>query len=51
MKILSPHLEDGVYEWRDGKRYVKEGDKLYLQGTNTLAGRSALPLQSSFDDH
>ena len=41
VKILSPHLEDGVYEWRDGKRYVKEGDRLYLEGTNTLAGRHA----------
>ncbi len=39
MKILDPHLQDGVHEWRDGKRFVKEGDKLYLEGTNTLAGR------------
>ncbi|KAH8088953.1 Metallo-dependent hydrolase [Cristinia sonorae] len=38
MKILDPHLRDGVHEWRDGKRFVKEGDKLYLEGTNTLAG-------------
>ncbi|KAK0468333.1 carbohydrate esterase family 9 protein [Desarmillaria tabescens] len=38
MKILDPHLHDGVHEWRDGKRFVKEGDKLYLEGTNTLAG-------------
>ncbi|KAL0955867.1 hypothetical protein HGRIS_002067 [Hohenbuehelia grisea] len=38
MKILDPHLKDGVHEWRDGKRFVKEGDKLYLEGTNTLAG-------------
>ncbi|KAF9055223.1 Metallo-dependent hydrolase [Hymenopellis radicata] len=38
MKILDPHLQDGVHEWRDGKRFVKEGDKLYLEGTNTLAG-------------
>ncbi|PFH52140.1 carbohydrate esterase family 9 protein [Amanita thiersii Skay4041] len=38
MKILDPNLRDGVYEWRDGKRYVKEGHKLYLEGTNTLAG-------------
>jgi N-acetylglucosamine-6-phosphate deacetylase len=42
MKILDPNLHDGVHEWRDGKRFVKEGDKLYLEGTNTLAGRSAL---------
>jgi len=38
MKILDPHLRDGIHEWRDGKRFVKEGDKLYLEGTNTLAG-------------
>ncbi|TFK44908.1 Metallo-dependent hydrolase [Crucibulum laeve] len=38
MKILDPHLKDGVHDWRDGKRFVKEGDKLYLEGTNTLAG-------------
>lgn len=39
MKILDPNLQDGVYEWREGTRYVKEGDKLYLEGTTTLAGR------------
>ncbi|KAJ7188696.1 carbohydrate esterase family 9 protein [Mycena filopes] len=38
MKILDPNLRDGVHEWRDGKKFVKEGDKLYLEGTNTLAG-------------
>ncbi|KAI0919327.1 hypothetical protein AcV5_002278 [Taiwanofungus camphoratus] len=38
MKILDPHLQDGVHEWRDGKRFVKQGDKLYLEGTDTLAG-------------
>ncbi|THH11823.1 hypothetical protein EW146_g7906 [Bondarzewia mesenterica] len=38
MKILDPHLRDGVHEWRDGKRFVKEGVKLYLEGTDTLAG-------------
>ena len=46
MKILDPHLKDGVHEWRDGKRFVKEGAKLYLEGTDTLAGRcvpSAFP--------
>ena len=30
MKILDPNLKDGIHEWRDGKRFVKEGDKLYL---------------------
>ena len=39
MKILDPNLKDGVHEWRDGKRFVKSGDKLYLEGTDTLAGR------------
>ena len=39
MKILDPNLKDGVHEWRDGKRFVKEGVKLYLEGTDTLAGR------------
>ncbi|KZV66441.1 carbohydrate esterase family 9 protein [Peniophora sp. CONT] len=38
MKILDPNLKDGVHEWRDGKRFVKEGVKLYLEGTDTLAG-------------
>jgi N-acetylglucosamine-6-phosphate deacetylase len=39
MKILDPNLRDGIHEWRDGKRFVKEGYKLYLEGTDTLAGR------------
>jgi len=38
MKILDPNLKDGIHEWRDGKRFVKEGIKLYLEGTSTLAG-------------
>ncbi|KAH9925925.1 Metallo-dependent hydrolase [Epithele typhae] len=38
MKILDPHLPDGVHPWRDGKNFVKAGDKLYLEGTDTLAG-------------
>jgi N-acetylglucosamine-6-phosphate deacetylase len=42
MKILDPHLKDGVHEWRDGKRFVKDGVKLYLEGTDTLAGRYVL---------
>jgi len=40
MRILDPHLKDGIHEWRDGRRLFKEGDKLYLEGTTTLAGRS-----------
>ncbi|KAI6046443.1 carbohydrate esterase family 9 protein [Pisolithus marmoratus] len=38
MKILDPHLKDGIYEWRDGRRFYKDGDRLYLEGTTTLAG-------------
>ncbi|EPS93089.1 hypothetical protein FOMPIDRAFT_10656, partial [Fomitopsis schrenkii] len=38
MKILDPHLHDGVHKLRDGKRFVKEGEKLYLECTDTLAG-------------
>lgn len=38
MSMLDPHLPDGVHEWRDGKRLVKEGDKLFIEGTDTLAG-------------
>ena len=39
MKILDPHLKDGVHEWHDGKRFMKEGAKLYIEGTDTLASR------------
>ena len=38
MKILDPHLHDGVHEWRDGQRFVKQGYRLFLEGTDTLAG-------------
>lgn len=38
MKILDPHLKDGIHDWRDGRRLYKEGDKLYVEGTTTLAG-------------
>jgi len=47
MKILDPHLKDGVHEWRDGKRFVKEGAKLYLEGTDTLAGRCVPPISDA----
>lgn len=47
MKILDPNLKDGVHEWRDGKRFVKSGDKLYLENTDTLAGRCVPLLPSS----
>ncbi|KAF8608043.1 Metallo-dependent hydrolase [Ceratobasidium sp. AG-I] len=38
MSMLDPHLPDGVHEWRDDKRLVKKGDKLFIEGTDTLAG-------------
>ncbi|KAF8162371.1 carbohydrate esterase family 9 protein [Pholiota molesta] len=38
MKVLDPHLKDGIHEWRDGRRFVKEGDSLFVEGTRTLAG-------------
>ncbi|KAF8963676.1 carbohydrate esterase family 9 protein [Flammula alnicola] len=38
MKILDPNLQDGVHEWRDGKRFFKKGESLYIEGTTTLAG-------------
>lgn len=43
MKILDPNLPDGVHAWRDGRRFVKEGVKVYLEGTDTLAGRYFRP--------
>ncbi|KAF9464983.1 Metallo-dependent hydrolase [Collybia nuda] len=46
MKILDPNLRDGVHEWRDGQRFVKEGYRLYLEGTDTLAG-SVITLDTS----
>lgn len=39
MSFLNPHLPDGVHEWRDNRRVVKQGDKLFIEGTDTLAGR------------
>ncbi|KAF9519366.1 carbohydrate esterase family 9 protein [Hydnum rufescens UP504] len=38
MSFLDPHLPNGPHEWRDGRRIVKEGDKIFLEGTDTLAG-------------
>lgn len=50
MPMLDPHKPDGVYDWRDGKRLVKTGEKLYIEGTDTLAGRQVhySPLPSQF---
>jgi len=38
MSFLDPHLPNGSHEWRDGRRIVKDGDKIFLEGTDTLAG-------------
>jgi len=38
MAMLDPHLPDGIHEWRDGKRLVKSGERLFIEGTDTLAG-------------
>ena len=46
MKILDPNMPDGTYDWRDGRRVVKEGVRLYIEGTDTLAGRYAFILSS-----
>lgn len=43
--MLDPNLKDGAYDWRYGKRLVKEGHKLYVEGTDTLAG-SVIPLSA-----
>jgi N-acetylglucosamine-6-phosphate deacetylase len=39
MTVVSDEDPDGIHEWHDGRRFYKEGDKLYLEGTTTLAGR------------
>lgn len=39
MSFLDPHLPDGPHDWRDGRRVFKKGDKLVIDGTDTLAGR------------
>ena len=39
VKILDPKLQDGVHEWHGGRNIVKEGDRIYLEGTAILAGR------------
>jgi N-acetylglucosamine-6-phosphate deacetylase len=41
VKILDPKLQDGVHEWHGGRKIVKEGDKIYLEGTTVLVGRRA----------
>ncbi|ODN90195.1 N-acetylglucosamine-6-phosphate deacetylase [Cryptococcus wingfieldii CBS 7118] len=41
--IMDPEAPDGVIDWRPGLRFRKEGLKVLVDGTNTLAG-SAAPL-------
>lgn len=41
--MLDPNLRDGAYDWRYGQRVVKAGDRLFIEGTDTLAG-SVIPL-------
>lgn len=41
--IMDPSQSDGVIDWRPGLRFRKEGLKVLVDGTSTLAG-SAAPL-------
>ncbi|WVQ77016.1 N-acetylglucosamine-6-phosphate deacetylase [Cryptococcus sp. DSM 104548] len=41
--IMDPEAPDGVIDWRPGLKFRKEGLKVLVDGTNTLAG-SAAPL-------
>ncbi|QYS98642.1 N-acetylglucosamine-6-phosphate deacetylase [Trichoderma simmonsii] len=43
--VMFMGMEDGVYEWTNGQRTVKQGMTLKLEGTSTLAG-SAIDLMS-----
>ncbi|UPL02968.1 hypothetical protein LCI18_013902 [Fusarium solani-melongenae] len=38
-------LPDGTYEWMPGKAVVKKGEKLFLEGSDTIAGGSTTLLQ------
>lgn len=38
MSLMNPRLPDGKHEWRDGRYIVKEGLRLKIDGTSTLAG-------------
>lgn len=40
--IMDPNLADGVHHWRPGFAFRKEGLRVVIDGTNTLAG-SAIP--------
>lgn len=41
MPMMDPHLSDGLHDWRDGRRLFKQGPKLYLENTTTLAGSAS----------
>ncbi|ORY34266.1 N-acetylglucosamine-6-phosphate deacetylase, putative [Naematelia encephala] len=42
--IMDPNLPDGVHDWRPGVKFRKEGHRVVIDGTNTLAGsNSPLP--------
>lgn len=43
MSLMNPRLPDGRHEWRDGRFIVKEGLRLKIDGTSTLAGRYVPP--------
>lgn len=43
MPWMDPSKSDGVYPWREGQNVVKEGNKVTLEGTDTLAG-SVVPI-------
>ncbi|KAK4689142.1 N-acetylglucosamine-6-phosphate deacetylase, partial [Tremellales sp. Uapishka_1] len=43
MSMLDPQLPDGIHHWREGISFRKEGLRVVLDGTNTLAG-SAITL-------
>lgn len=36
--ILDPNLPDGVHDWRPGVKFYKEGYRVVIDGTDTLAG-------------
>lgn len=36
--ILDPSLPDGVHDWRPGVKFRKDGYKVVIDGTDTLAG-------------
>lgn len=45
---MDPALPDGVHDWRPGVKFRKEGYKVTIEGTDTLAGRSVPLMLDSF---